>query len=363
MKSSDKKIIVGLSGGVDSSVAAFLLLEKGFEVEALFMKNWDEDDEDEYCSASEDLADAQQVADQLGIKLHTVNFSHEYWEDVFEHFLSEHKKGRTPNPDVLCNQRIKFKAILDYAKDLGAKKIATGHYARIAEENGKYLLKAGLDGNKDQSYFLHLLNQEQLSQSLFPLGEIDKQEVREIAKNNNFMNADKKDSTGICFIGERPFSEFLTTFLPKEKGDIIDQNGVFIKHHDGLPFYTIGQRKGLEIGGGFSNSPKPWLVADKILESNKIVAVQGDHPLLYHNSLIADDIHWIDSPTESSFSCSAKIRYRQASQRCEVTLNNDQTIKVNFIDSQRAITPGQSVVFYDGDVCLGGSVIKSKSNE
>jgi len=363
MKSSDKKIIVGLSGGVDSSVAAFLLLEKGFEVEALFMKNWDEDDEDEYCSASEDLADAQQVADQLGIKLHTVNFSHEYWEDVFEHFLSEHKKGRTPNPDVLCNQRIKFKAFLDYAKDLGAKKIATGHYARIAEENGKYLLKAGLDGNKDQSYFLHLLNQEQLSQSLFPLGEIDKQEVREIAKNNNFMNADKKDSTGICFIGERPFSEFLTTFLPKEKGDIIDQNGVFIKHHDGLPFYTIGQRKGLEIGGGFSNSPKPWFVADKILESNKIVAVQGDHPLLYHNSLIADDIHWIDNPTESSFSCSAKIRYRQASQRCEVTLNNDQTIKVNFIDSQRAITPGQSVVFYDGDVCLGGSVIKSKSNE
>jgi tRNA-specific 2-thiouridylase len=363
MKSSDKKIIVGLSGGVDSSVAAFLLLEKGFEVEALFMKNWDEDDEDEYCSASEDLADAQQVADQLGIKLHTVNFSHEYWEDVFEHFLSEHKKGRTPNPDVLCNQRIKFKAFLDYAKDLGAKKIATGHYARIAEENGKYLLKAGLDGNKDQSYFLHLLNQKQLSQSLFPLGEIDKIEVREIAKNNNFINADKKDSTGICFIGERPFSEFLTTFLPKEKGDIIDQNGVFIKHHDGLPFYTIGQRKGLEIGGGFSNSPEPWFVADKILDSNKIVAVQGDHPLLYHNSLIADDIHWVDSAPKSSFSCSAKIRYRQASQRCEVILNADQTIKVNFIDSQRAITPGQSVVFYDGDICLGGSVIKSKSNE
>ena len=363
MKTSDNKIIVGLSGGVDSSVAAFLLLEKGYEVEALFMKNWDEDDEDEYCSASEDLADAQQVADQLGIKLHTVNFSHEYWEDVFEHFLSEHKKGRTPNPDVLCNQRIKFKAFLDYAKDLGAKKIATGHYARIAEKNGKYLLKVGLDGNKDQSYFLHLLNQEQLSQSLFPLGEIDKQEVRKIAKNNNFLNADKKDSTGICFIGERPFSEFLTTFLPKEKGDIVDQNDTFIKHHDGLPFYTIGQRKGLEIGGGFSNSPEPWFVADKVLESNKIVVVQGDDALLYHNSLIADDIHWVDSPPIESFSCSAKIRYRQASQICKVSLNDDQTIKVNFIDSQRAITPGQSVVFYDGDVCLGGSVIKSKSNE
>ncbi|MDE0949042.1 MAG: tRNA 2-thiouridine(34) synthase MnmA [Candidatus Thioglobus sp.] len=360
---TDNKIIVGLSGGVDSSVAAFLLLEKGYEVEALFMKNWDEDDEDEYCSASEDLADAQQVADQLGIKLHTVNFSHEYWEDVFEHFLSEHKKGRTPNPDVLCNQRIKFKAFLDYAKDLGAKKIATGHYARIAEKNGKYLLKAGLDGNKDQSYFLHLLNQEQLSQSLFPLGEIDKQEVRKIAKNNNFLNADKKDSTGICFIGERPFSEFLTTFLPKEKGDIVDQNDTFIKHHDGLPFYTIGQRKGLEIGGGFSNSPEPWFVADKVLESNKIVVVQGDDALLYHNSLIADDIHWVDSPPIESFSCSAKIRYRQASQICKVSLNDDQTIKVNFNESQRAITPGQSVVFYDGDVCLGGSVIKSKSNE
>jgi len=363
MMATDNKIIVGLSGGVDSSVAAFLLLEKGYEVEALFMKNWDEDDDDEYCSASQDLADAQQVADQLGIKLHTVNFSHEYWEDVFEHFLSEHKKGRTPNPDVLCNQRIKFKAFLDYAKDLGAKKIATGHYARIAEKNGKFLLKSGLDGNKDQSYFLHLLNQEQLSQSLFPLGEIDKQEVRKIAKNNNFLNADKKDSTGICFIGERPFSEFLTTFLPKEKGDIVDQNDTFIKHHDGLPFYTIGQRKGLEIGGGFSNSPEPWFVADKVLESNKIVVVQGDDALLYHNSLIADDIHWVDSPPIESFSCSAKIRYRQASQICKVSLNDDQTIKVNFDESQRAITPGQSVVFYDDDVCLGGSVIKSKSNE
>ena len=361
--SSQKKIIVGLSGGVDSSVTAYLLLQQGFQVEALFMKNWDEDDDDEYCSASEDLADAQQVADLLGIKLHTVNFSHEYWEDVFEHFLSEHKKGRTPNPDVLCNQRIKFKAFLDYAKDLGADKIATGHYARIANENGKYFLKAGVDGNKDQSYFLHLLNQDQLSQSLFPLGEIDKKEVREIAKNQQFGNADKKDSTGICFIGERPFSEFLTTFLPKEKGDIVDQDGAFIKHHNGLPFYTIGQRKGLEIGGGFGDSQEPWFVADKLVESNKIIAVQGDHQMLYHNSLIADDVHWIDDAPKFPLNCSAKIRYRQASQECTVKIEDDKTIKVHFNNSQRAITPGQSIVFYDSDNCLGGSVIKSRANE
>ena len=361
--SSQNKIIVGLSGGVDSSVTAYLLLQQGFQVEALFMKNWDEDDDDEYCSASEDLADAQQVADLLGIKLHTVNFSHEYWEDVFEHFLSEHKKGRTPNPDVLCNQRIKFKAFLDYAKDLGADKIATGHYARIANENGKYFLKAGVDGNKDQSYFLHLLNQDQLSQSLFPLGEIDKKEVREIAKNQQFGNADKKDSTGICFIGERPFSEFLTTFLPKEKGDIIDQDGSFIKHHNGLPFYTIGQRKGLEIGGGFGESQEPWFVADKLVDSNKIVAVQGNHQMLYHNSLVADDVHWIDEEPQFPINCSAKIRYRQASQECSVNIKDDGTIQVNFIDPQRAITPGQSIVFYNSDICLGGSVIKSRTNE
>jgi len=306
MNPSNEKIIVGLSGGVDSSVAALVLLEKGFHVEALFMKNWDEDDDDKYCSAAEDLLDAQQVADKLGIKLHTVNFSHEYWEDVFEHFLSEHKKGRTPNPDVLCNQRIKFKAFLDYAKDLGANKIATGHYARIINNDGHYLLKAGVDGSKDQSYFLHLLNQDQLSQSLFPLGDLHKKQVREIALQNGFENSEKKDSTGICFIGERPFADFLTTFLPKQKGDIVDENGRFIKHHDGLPFYTIGQRKGLEIGGGYSDSPEPWFVADKLVESNEILAVQGDHPLLYHNTLVADSVHWIDQSPALPHKCSAK---------------------------------------------------------
>ena len=363
MNPSNKKIIVGLSGGVDSSVAALILLEKGFHVEALFMKNWDEDDDDKYCSASEDLLDAQQVADKLGIKLHTVNFSHEYWEDVFEHFLSEHKKGRTPNPDVLCNQRIKFKAFLDYAKDLGANKIATGHYARIINNDGHYLLKAGVDRSKDQSYFLHLLNQDQLSQSLFPLGDLHKKQVREVALQNDFENAEKKDSTGICFIGERPFVDFLTTFLPKQKGDIVDENGRFIKHHQGLPFYTIGQRKGLQIGGGYSDSPEPWFVADKLVESNEILAVQGDHPLLYHNTLIADSVHWIEQSPVLPHKCSAKIRYRQASQECQIMEIDDDCIQVYFREPQRAITPGQSIVFYDHDVCLGGSVIKSKSNE
>ena len=242
-------------------------------------------------------------------------------------------------------------------------RLLPGHYARIANENGKYFLKAGVDGNKDQSYFLHLLNQDQLSQSLFPLGEIDKKEVREIAKNQQFGNADKKDSTGICFIGERPFSEFLTTFLPKEKGDIIDQDGSFIKHHNGLPFYTIGQRKGLEIGGGFGESQEPWFVADKLVDSNKIVAVQGNHQMLYHNSLVADDVHWIDEEPQFPINCSAKIRYRQASQECSVNIKDDGTIQVNFINPQRAITPGQSIVFYNSDICLGGSVIKSRANE
>ena len=363
MNSVNTKIIVGLSGGVDSSVAAFLLLEQGFNVEALFMKNWDEDDDDQYCNAAEDLADAQQIAKRLGIKLHTVNFSHEYWEDVFEHFLSEHKKGRTPNPDVLCNQRIKFKAFLDYAKDLGANKIATGHYARIDKSNNQYFLKAAKDGNKDQSYFLHLLDQDQLSQSLFPLGELNKNEVRDIATKNNFVTANKKDSTGICFIGERPFSEFLTNYLPKEKGNIIDEKGQFIKHHQGLPFYTIGQRKGLEIGGGHGDSSEPWFVAEKHLDSNEIVVVQGDHPSLYHQTLIADNVHWIGSEPNFPHQCSAKIRYRQASQDCNIEFKDNDSIKVNFSQPQRAVTPGQSIVFYDDDVCLGGSVIESRANE
>ncbi|CAC9530894.1 tRNA-specific 2-thiouridylase MnmA (EC 2.8.1.13) [uncultured Gammaproteobacteria bacterium] len=354
------KIIIGLSGGVDSSVAAHILLEQGFEVEALFMKNWEEDDKDGHCTAEQDLSDAKKVADKLGIKLHTVNFSADYWEDVFAHFLQEHKQGRTPNPDVLCNQKIKFKAFLDYALSLGADKIATGHYARIKEIKGVFQLKTGLDNGKDQSYFLHLLNQYQLSKSLFPLGEINKTEVRNIATKNGFITADKKDSTGICFIGERNFSEFLQTYLPKQQGDIVDENGQFIKHHQGLAFYTIGQRKGLEIGGGFGASGEPWFVADKRLNSNELVVVQGDNPLLYHQSLSASNPHWITTAPIFPLKCSAKIRYRQASQDCTISEQNGE-IKVIFKQLQRAITPGQSVVFYNEDVCLGGAIIEHRN--
>lgn len=357
-----EKIIVGLSGGVDSSVATLLLLEQGYEVEALFMKNWDEDDNDGYCTAEQDLSDAQKVADKLGVKLHTKNFSADYWDDVFEDFIQEHKKGRTPNPDVLCNQKIKFKVFLDHALSLGADKIATGHYARITNYNDSYQLRTGLDPNKDQSYFLYLLGQLQLSKSLFPLGEISKTRVREIANDNGLITADKKDSTGICFIGERNFSEFLQTYLPKQQGNIVDENGQFIKHHQGLAFYTIGQRKGLEIGGGFSNSPKPWFVADKRIDKNELLVVQGDHPLLYHNALTTSKLHWIGKQPTLPLVCQAKIRYRQASQECTIYAIAN-SVKVIFNEPQRAVTPGQSIVFYQDDVCLGGAIIEQRNNE
>ncbi len=361
MSTSNKnqKIIIGLSGGVDSSVAALLLLAQGYEVEALFMKNWEEDDTDTNCNTKQDLSDAQKVADKLAIKLHTVNFSADYWDDVFDHFLQEHKKGRTPNPDVLCNQKIKFKVFLQHALVLGADKIATGHYANISENNGIFALRAGVDEHKDQSYFLHLLNQAQLSKSLFPLGNINKTSVREIAKKHNLITAQKKDSTGICFIGERNFSQFLQTYLPKQQGDIIDANAQFIKHHQGLAFYTIGQRKGLEIGGGFGTSGEPWFVADKRTSSNELVVVQGDHPLLYHNTLTASTMHWIGKAKTLPYTCTAKIRYRQQSQKCTLS-SNGKMLHVMFDKSQRAITPGQSIVFYDKDICLGGAIIEDR---
>ena len=353
---------MGLSGGVDSSVAALLLLQQGYEVEAVFMKNWEEDDKNGHCSAKQDLSDAQKVADKLNIKLHTINFSADYWDDVFADFLQQHKKGRTPNPDVLCNQKIKFKVFLEHALSLGADKIATGHYARIAKNNKTYQLKTGLDENKDQSYFLYLLNQQQLAKSLFPLGEINKNKVRQIATENAFVTADKKDSTGICFIGERNFSQFLQTYLPKQRGDIVDQAGQFIKHHQGLAFYTIGQRRGLEIGGGFGTSGEPWFVADKRIKSNQLVVVQGEHPLLYHQALSASNPHWIENSPTLPLICSAKIRYRQQLQTCRIEQGKNKQLTVIFDQAQRAIAPGQSIVFYHQDICLGGAIIENRNN-
>jgi tRNA-specific 2-thiouridylase len=363
-QSSKPYVIVGISGGVDSSVAALLLLEQGYHVEGLFMKNWEEDDTEEYCSAAVDLADAQAVCDKLGIKLHTANFSAEYWDRVFEYFLAEYKAGRTPNPDIMCNKEIKFKAFLDYALDMGADYIATGHYARVDDtKSGEIQMLRGIDNNKDQTYFLYTLGQTQLSKTLFPVGEIEKSEVRDIAEKAGFVTAKKKDSTGICFIGERKFKDFLQRFLPAQPGNIITPNGEIIGEHHGLMYYTLGQRQGLGIGGLKTASEAPWFVVDKRLESNELVAAQGhNHPLLLHSKLDASQLHWVaDIPPNKRFTCTAKTRYRQADQTCHVTLKENNTCDVIFEDPQRAITPGQSVVFYQGEICLGGGIIDTMS--
>jgi len=364
---NNKHIIIGMSGGVDSSVAALLLLEQGYHVEGLFMKNWEEDDSEEYCTAAEDLKDAQSVCDQLGIPLHTVNFSAEYWDRVFEHFLNEYKAGRTPNPDVLCNREIKFRAFLDHALTLGADAIATGHYVDTANNNNEYQLVKAHDNNKDQSYFLYMLNQHQLSHALFPLGGIAKDEVRKIAEKNNFINSRKKDSTGICFIGERKFTEFLSRFLPAQPGDIMTDSGKKLATHNGLMYYTIGQRQGLGIGGRNDASSEPWFVAQKDMDNNQLIVVQGgEHPLLYKKHLLADDIHWVaghapDALNNGQLNCMAKTRYRQPDQACSITQDGD-TLRVEFDEPQRAITPGQSLVLYDGQTCLGGAIITKGYN-
>ena len=359
-----QKIMVGLSGGVDSSVAVLLLLEQGYEVEGLFMKNWEEDDKNGQCASEQDLSDASKIAKQLGIKLHHINFSSEYWQEVFEDFITQHKKGNTPNPDVLCNEKIKFKFFLDYAIELGADKIATGHYANIEKLNDTYQLKTAKDTSKDQTYFLYRLNQRQLSLSLFPLGGLDKSFVRTLAIKNHLITANKKDSTGICFIGEKNFRLFLSNYIPIKPGNIIDQSGTIIKQHQGIAFYTIGQRKGLGIGGGFGASGEPWFVADKNIKNNELIVVQGNHPLLYHQQLTANHHHWINAMPVLPLNCQAKIRYRQTAQNCLISLKNKELVVV-FEQKQRAITPGQSIVFYQQDVCLGGAVIKkplSQSN-
>lgn len=325
------------------------------------MKNWEADDTDEYCAAAVDLADAESVCAQMNIPLDSVNFSDQYWDRVFEYFLSEYKAGRTPNPDVLCNKEIKFKAFLDYAIDNGADYVAMGHYARIRKQGTEFQLLKASDENKDQSYFLHLLNQHQLSKSMFPLGELNKTEVREIATDNNFITQDKKDSTGICFIGERRFKDFLQQFIPAQQGSMQTPDGKKIGHHDGLMYYTIGQRKGLHIGGKQQGDGSPWYVADKIIGKNILIVVQGnEHPLLYKQTLSATKLHWISGESPCTpYSCKAKTRYRQQDEACTITKINETKCTVEFERPQWAITPGQSVVFYDGEVCLGGGIINN----
>lgn len=356
-----QKVIVGMSGGVDSSVTALLLLEQGYEVSGLFMKNWDEDDGTEYCTAREDLADAQGVCDRLGIPLQTVNFAAEYWDRVFEVFLQEYSAGRTPNPDILCNKEIKFKAFLEYAQDLGADLIATGHYARIESTEGQYRLLKGRDSNKDQTYFIYTLGQSQLARTLFPIGDLQKSEVRRLADEAGFFNARKRDSTGICFIGERRFKEFLQRYLPAQPGTIETTDGVVLGRHEGLMYYTLGQRRGFGVGGIKGADHEAWYVLAKDLNRNALIVGQGhDHPWMLSDSLDAGTLDWCqDFRLESPLRCVAKTRYRQPDQACVVEPLDNDRCRVRFDVPQRAVTPGQSVVFYQGDECLGGGIIES----
>jgi tRNA-specific 2-thiouridylase len=368
---SDKqRVVVGLSGGVDSAVSAHLLKEQGYEVIGIFMKNWEDDDDGEYCSTRQDFLDAASVADVLGIEIEHVNFAAEYKDRVFAEFLREYQAGRTPNPDILCNAEIKFKAFLDHAMRLGAEKIATGHYARVRlnATTGKHELLKGLDPLKDQSYFLHRLNQAQLSKTLFPVGELPKTEVRRIAAQIGLPNAKKKDSTGICFIGERPFRDFLNRYIAKEPGPIKDPTGRTIGHHVGLSFYTLGQRQGLGIGGVKAkgaqkggNEHEPWFVARKDIEKNILWVVQGhDHPWLLASALRAEDVSWVAGAAPAAVQIAAKTRYRQADAPCTLA-QDDRGFTLRFAEPQWAVTPGQSAVLYDGEVCLGGGVIHTEA--
>ena len=355
-----EKIIVGVSGGVDSSVAALLLLEQGYEVEALFMKNWDETDETGSCIWEADVEDALAVCEKLRIRLNTVDLSEAYWHQVFQQFLNEYSRGRTPNPDILCNQEIKFHAFLEHAAALDASRIATGHYAAIQRHDGQYLLCKGADLNKDQSYFLCRLNQAQLAQSLFPLGALKKPEVRALAKKHGLATHDKKDSTGICFIGERPFRDFLSHYLPVQTGPVRSIDGADIGEHTGIHFYTLGQRQGLGIGGVKGYPEKPWYVVAKDVNDNVLTVAQGhDHPALFSRGLVAANLNWIAGTPALPLDCTVKTRYRQADQDCTIENMADDRVRVNFARPQRAVTPGQYAVFYERNLCLGGGVIET----
>jgi tRNA-specific 2-thiouridylase len=355
-----EKIVVGMSGGVDSAVSALLLKEKGFDVECVFMKNWEEDSE--YCTTEQDYKDALMASEYLDLPLRTVNFTHEYKDRVFNLFLKEYAAGRTPNPDTLCNKEIKFKAFLEYALALGANRIATGHYAKIERTNGSINLLKGADKNKDQSYFLYMLNKHQLDKAIFPLGDVTKKDVRTIAKERGLPNYNRKDSTGVCFIGERDFKEFLLQYFKSNPGDIVTDDNKIVGRHDGLTFYTLGQRQGLGIGGGYDFKEEPWYVVNKDIENNKLIVVQGhDHPALFHKELIVNNLHWVSGKCPEKTELSAKIRYRQRDKKCIIIKCNKNELIVEFEEPQFAVTPGQATVFYDGDICLGGGTIKSRN--
>ncbi|ELI1754795.1 tRNA 2-thiouridine(34) synthase MnmA [Listeria monocytogenes] len=352
---SDIRVVVGMSGGVDSSVTAHILKEQGYDVIGIFMKNWDDTDEFGVCTATEDYDDVIRVANQIGIPYYAVNFEKEYWDKVFTYFLDEYKLGRTPNPDVMCNKEIKFKAFLEHAESLGADYVATGHYAQVKKVGDEIELLRGVDNNKDQTYFLNQLSQDQLKKVMFPLGGMEKTEVREIAKKAGLATANKKDSTGICFIGERNFKQFLSEYLPAQPGEMRTLKGEVLGKHDGLMYYTIGQRHGLGIGG----DGEPWFVVGKDLKENVLFVEQGfHHETLYSDSLIATDISFTTNAAKpKTIECTAKFRYRQTDTKVNVHLREDGTAEVVFADPVRAITPGQAVVFYDGDICLGGGTI------
>ena len=356
------RIIVGISGGVDSSVTAYLLKKAGYDVQGVFMKNWEETYSPGYCSAEDDIFDAQDVCETIGIPLHTVNFAKEYQKKVFKYFLAEYKAGRTPNPDVLCNREIKFSEFVQFANKLGCDYVATGHYCRRINVGGSALLMKACDKNKDQTYFLNALSQQQLKLAFFPLGDTEKPEVRQIAKNADLITYDKKDSTGICFIGERNFREFLSQYLPARSGKITTINGEVIGEHSGLMCYTIGQRQGLGIGGLQNYDDKPWFVAEKDLNTNTLIVVQDtNNPALFKSKLVAGQINWLGRPPQNNASINAKTRYRQDDQTCTITFLKNGQLSVNFDSPQRALTLGQYVVFYNKDECLGGGVIEKTS--